>query len=261
MKKILKKFSLIDYIIIILVICAVVFAFIHITTDDSSDLQKTAFDASTINKIPDTYSNYYKDGYIVKSSVEGFNASTGEEMSLNGTVRWIFNNGGSDVGLLIDCGNATYLAGLYKNVPNADIYINTISLESDGSKYDNLVEFTIKPEKIASLHDLTAKIPDGTDFEMSTAISMDSLDAVKVQEITNVLNDHGKRTSVTPSGTDMESQLILAKSSANEINDADSVLGNINAVTGDITLRVYDCTDSQMKSIQKNFEVTNTRNF
>ena len=36
MKDILKKFSLVDYIIIILVICAVVFAFIHITSDDSS---------------------------------------------------------------------------------------------------------------------------------------------------------------------------------------------------------------------------------
>ena len=57
------KFTLIDYLIIILVICAVIFAFIHITTDDSSDIKKTAFDASTMNKLPETYLNYYKDGY------------------------------------------------------------------------------------------------------------------------------------------------------------------------------------------------------
>ena len=144
------KFTLVDYIIIILVICAVIFAFIHITTDNSSDLQKTAFDASTINKIPDTYSNYYKDGYIIKSTVEGFNSSNGEEVTINGTVKWIDDNGGSDVKLLIDSGNKTYLVGLYKNVPNADIYIDTLSLETDGSKYDNLVEFKINPMKITS---------------------------------------------------------------------------------------------------------------
>ena len=67
------KFTIIDYIIIILVICAIVFAFIHITTDDSSDLQKTAFDESTISKIPDTYLKYYKDGLIVNATLEGYN--------------------------------------------------------------------------------------------------------------------------------------------------------------------------------------------
>ena len=117
MKKILKKFSLVDYIIIILVICAVIFAFIHITSDDSSDIQKTAFDASTVNKISETYFNYYKDGNIVKSSVNGFNSTTGEEVSVNGTVKWIGDNGGSDVKLLIETENETYLVGLYKNIP------------------------------------------------------------------------------------------------------------------------------------------------
>ena len=37
------KFTLIDYLIIILVICAIAFAFIHITTDDSSNIKKTAW--------------------------------------------------------------------------------------------------------------------------------------------------------------------------------------------------------------------------
>ena len=83
------KFTLIDYLIIILVICAVIFAFIHITTDDSSDIKKTAFDASTMNKLPETYLNYYKDGYIVKSNVKGSNSTNGEKVSLNGTVKWV----------------------------------------------------------------------------------------------------------------------------------------------------------------------------
>ena len=116
-----EKFTLIDYLIIILVICAIAFAFIHIATDDSSNIQKTAFDASTINKIPDTYSNYYKDGYIVKAVVEGFNATIGEEATVNGTLKWIGDNGGSDVKLLIEDENTSHLAGLYKSVPEADI--------------------------------------------------------------------------------------------------------------------------------------------
>lgn len=73
------KFTLIDYIIIILVICAVIFAFIHITSDDTSTIQKTAFDSSTANKIIDTYSNYYKDGYIIKATLNGFNSTNGKK--------------------------------------------------------------------------------------------------------------------------------------------------------------------------------------
>ena len=126
------KFTIIDYIIIILVICAVAFAFIHITTDDSSDLQKTAFDESTVNKIPDTYLKYYKDGFIVKSTVDGFNSTNGERVTLTGDVIWQDTDGGSDVQLLIDTGNGTFLTSLYRYNPNADIYIDHISLESNG---------------------------------------------------------------------------------------------------------------------------------
>ena len=104
------KFTLIDYIIIILVICAVIFAFIHITSDDSSDLKKTAFDESTVNKIPDTYLKYYKDGFIVKATVEGYNSTDGNRTTLNGTVIWEEDNGGNGVRLLIDSNNQTYFA-------------------------------------------------------------------------------------------------------------------------------------------------------
>ena len=144
------RFTLIDYIIIILVICAVIFAFIHITTDDSSDLQKTAFDESTVNKIPDTYLKYYKDGFVVKATVEGFNSTTGNRTTLNGTVIWEDNNGGNDVKLLIKSNDKTYLVGLYRTVPNADIYIDHISLESNGEKYKNSCEIKVKPEKIVA---------------------------------------------------------------------------------------------------------------
>lgn len=255
----MKKFTIIDYVIIILIICAIVFAFIHITTDDSSKIQKTAFDASTINKISDTYSNYYKDGYIVKSTVKGYNSSNGEEVTINGVVRWIGDNSGTDVKVLIETENDTYMTGLYKSVPNADIYIDTISLESDGSKYKNLVEFTIKPEKITSLNDLNKNLPENS--EISTIISLNDIDAIKIQEITNKINSDNKRLDIKTANTDLENQLILEKASIQNIKDADSILGNIDGITDEITIRVYDCSDSQLNAIKNNYDVENIRNF
>lgn len=252
-----KKFTIIDYVIIILVICAVVFAFIHITSDDSSKIQKTAFDASTVNKILDTYSNYYKDGNIVKATVEGFNASTGEETSINGTVKWVKSNGGNDVKLLIDSNNDTYLAGLYQNTPNADIYIDKISLESDGSKYSNLVEVTAKPKEIASFNDLINNLSG--DYEISTTISVESIDVMKMQELTNQINEHGKRASIKI--PDSYNQIILEKSDKDNLNAANSILGDINGITNEITIRIYNCSDSQLNQIKDSYEVTNIRNF
>ena len=252
-----KKFTIIDYLIIILVICAVVFAFIHITSDDSSKIQKTAFDSSTVNKIYDTYSNYYKDGYIVKTTVNGFNATNGEELTLNGTVKWVSNTGGNNVKILVESNNETYLTGLYQNVPNADIYIDKISLESDGSKYDKLVEVKANPKEIASLSDLTDNLSGN--YEISTKISADSIDAIKILEINNELDDHGKRISIRPG--DVDNQIVIDKSDAANINAANSILGNINALTGDITIRIYNCSDSQLNQIKDSYEVTNIRNF
>ena len=256
----MKKFTIIDYLIIALVICAIAFAFIHIASDDSSKITKTAFDASTINKIPITYSDYYKDGYIVKTTVDGYNSSTGEEVTLNGTVKWIGDDDSKNVKVLIDTGNATYLAGLYKDVANADIYINTISLESDGSKYENLVEFTVKPKKITSLNDLCNNLTD-CDCEISTVISIDSLDATKLQEIRNKINSQDKRISIKTMESSPNNQIELEKATIGNINDASPILGNINGITDQITIRVYNCSDSQMEQIKNNYDVANIRNF
>ena len=252
------KFTLIDYIIIALVICAIAFAFIHITTDDSSDLQKTAFDESTLNKIPDTYSKYYKDGYIVNAVVEGFNSTNGNQTTLNGTVVWVDDNSGNGVKLLIQSNNETYLTGLYKSVPNADIYIDKIILESNGDKYKNLCEIKVKPQEIASLKDLTSKIPDDTNYELTTVMSLDPISSKDLQKITNNLSSHDKRESIK--GNEFN-QLIIKKATKSNLNDADSILGNINGISDDITIRIYDCTDQQINEISKNFEVTNIRNF
>lgn len=253
------KFTLIDYIIIILVICAVIFAFVHITTDDSSDLQKTAFDESTVNKIPDTYLKYYKDGYIVKATVEGFNSTDGNKTTLNGTVVWVNDNGGNNVRLLINSDDKNYLVGLYRTVPEADVYIDHISLESNGEKYLNLCEIRVKSEEITSLKELTDKIPNNTDYELTTILSVDSVSAKDMQKISNKISDHSKRESIKTS--DYDNELEIKKATEENLKDADSVLGNINAVSDEITIRIYDSTDSQINEISKNFDVINIRKF
>jgi len=252
------KFTLIDYLIIILVICAVIFAFIHITTDDSSNIQKTAFDASTLSKLPETYLNYYKDGYIVKASVDGFNSTNGEKTTLNGTVKWV--DEGSSVKVLIESGNETYLTGLYKNVQNADIYIDTISIETDGSVYDNLTEFKIKPQNITSLNDLRKNLTN-SNYEISTTISVDSISSEKIQEIENILYLHSKRIAIKTLATEIDYQLVISKADKQTLDDGNSVLGNINGITDPISIRVYNCSDSDIENIKNNYEVINIRTF
>lgn len=256
-----KKFSLVDYIIIILVICAVIFAFVHITSDDSAKTQKTAFDTSTINKIPDTYSSNYLAGNIMKMTVNGYNATNGEEVTLNGTLIWLDDNGGTNVKLLMDSNNQTYLVGLYKSVPEADIYIKTLSIETNGTKYNNLVEFTLNPKNITSLNDLVNKIPENANYEISTEITTDSIDSTKLQEINNIINGKDKRTSIKCGDPGTNTIIKLSKSTKDNVKDADSVLGNVNGITDDITIRVYDCNDNQLNAIKNNYQVTNIRNF
>ena len=132
-KGILNKLTIVDYIIIIAVICAVVFAFIHITTDDSNDTKNSSYDSSTMNKIVENYLKLYLEGNVVETTVSGYNASTGESVELHGNISWIDDDKGSNVKVLINSNGKEYLAGLYKDIPNADIYIDSIYLETNGN--------------------------------------------------------------------------------------------------------------------------------
>lgn len=242
----MKKFTIIDYIIIILVICAVIFAFIHITTDDSSDLKKTAFDESTVNKIPDTYLKYYKEGNIVNATLEGFNSTNNESLTLSGTVIWEDDNGGGDVLLLIESEGKTYTAGLYRYQPNADIYIDNIILESNGEKYQNLTEIKVKAKEISTLNDLISDIPNDTDFEITTKVADDSITPTQIQKMTNKLAEKG-RMSIKSDNGEMDSRIIITRATKENINDVNSILGNINGISDEITIRIYDSTDNQIK--------------
>ena len=261
-KGILSKLTIIDYIIIIAVICAIVFAFIHITTDDSDDTTtSSSYDSSTMNKIVENYLKLYREGNIVETSVSGHNASTGQPVELHGNISWIDDDKGSNVKVLINSNGHEYLAGLYKDIPNADIYIDTISLETNGKKFNNLTEVTISPENITSLNGLISGINNNTNYEITTSISIDELSTIKYQDLTNNLYSHDKRISLKGSNTGLYNQLSLTRATGEEINLADGILGNFDGTTGQITLRIYDCTGEDLKTIENNYNVTNIKTF
>ena len=105
---------------------------------------------------------------------------------------------------------------------------------------------------------MTSKIPDDANYELTTVMSLDPISSKDLQKITNNLSSHDKRESIK--GNEFN-QLIIKKATKSNLNDADSILGNVNAISDDITIRIYDCTDQQINEISKNFEVTNIRNF
>ena len=255
------KFTLVDWIIVILLICAVAFAFVHITSDDSSSVEKTAFEGSTLNKISEKYLSYYKDGLIVTSTVNGFNSTSGEEVSQRGTIIWEDDDGGSDVKILLKTENGTYMLGTYKNTPNADIYIDTLSLEVDGKKYSNLTEVVLKGRNITSLNDLVSNIPNNTDFEITTRLTIDSLDYNKAQEISNIIDSNDKRFAIKTTNQENEKQLVIVRANNNTIGYGDSVLGDFNGISDEITIRIYNCSDSQLNAIKNNSDVLKIRKF
>ena len=260
-KGILNKLTIVDYIIIIAVICAVVFAFIHITTDDSNDTKTSSYDSSTMNKIVENYLKLYLEGNVVETTVSGYNASTGKAVELHGNISWIDDDKGSNVKVLINSNGKEYLAGLYKDIPNADIYIDTISLESDGNKFNNLTEVTINPENITSLSDLISGIDNNTDYEITTTVSVDELSTIDYQDLSNNLYSHDKRISLKGSNTGLYNQLIITRATSEEINLADNILGNFDGKTSPITIRIYDCSEQDLKTIENNYNVTNIKTF
>lgn len=254
-----KRFTLVDYAIIILVICAVVFAFIHITSDDESASEKTSYDSSTLNKIVEKYLTYYRQGFIVDTTIHGFNSSDGKPVTLTGNIQWIDDDRGSNVKALVNCNGTNYIAGLYNHVPNADIYINSMTLEMNGDKYSNLTEMKINPKNITSIRDLVSGIPENLSYEITTTVTADSIETTTFQQITNILFQNSERISVKATGYD--NQLNLVRATNSEISQIDPLIGDINGITSEITLRIYNCSDSDINAIKNTYDVSNIQKF
>ncbi len=250
------KLTIIDILIIICIVYAIGFAVYHMTADNDNG-SAVNFDSSTSNKITENYLNLYKNGYIIKSQIVGTNASSGEKVSINGTVLWIGDEKGSNVKVLVENQGQKYLVGLYKDVPEADIYFDQISLETTGEKYKNIKEVKISPKSINSLNDLVSGINEKTNYEITTDIAMSKIDTITYQQLINNLNKiKDPRIIITENPIQL---LKIIRADSQTINSADSVLGNIDGQTNDITIRIYNCSDNDLKTIKENYDVINVK--
>lgn len=255
------KFTLIDYAIIILVICAVVFAFVHITSHDEATSESTSYDSSTLNKIVEKYLTYYRQGYIVNTTVHGHDANTGEEVTLAGNILWMDDDRGSNVKALVSSNGSQYLVGLYNHVPNADVYIDSMTLEMNGGKYTNLTEIKANPKNISSINDLISDIGNDTDYELTTTITVDSFESNEIQKAINTLFQNDGRISVKASNTGLTDQINIVRGTGTELSQISDIIGDFNGITSKITIRVYNCSDDDINSIKSNFDVVNIQKF
>ena len=253
--KLLNKLTIIDMLIIICVIGAIGFAVFHMVDDDSSKASSTSFDLSTKNKIFETYLNEYQEGKKVSSTIAGTRSSTGEKVDMHADVLWLGECNDESVCILLDENGKKTLAGFGKDMPTADIYIDQVSLETNGDTYAKITDLQLDPIEIKSLNDLISKIPKGTDYEISTTLALDDLDNVKCQKLLNALNKN-KRPSITlDNGNKL---LVINRADKNDLDIANHILGNFNGQTSQIELRIYNSTPDDLNGIEKEFNVLST---
>ena len=256
-----KRFTLVDYAIIILVICAIVFAFIHVTSNDDTVNEKTSYDSSTLNKIAEKYLTYYRQGYIVNTTVHGYNSTDGKPVTLSGNIKWLDDDRGSNVKALVNSNGSDFIVGLYNHVPNADVYINSMTLEINGEKYKNLTEIKVNPKNITSINDLISGISNDTDYEITTIVTTDSVESMKIQEISNILFQKDGRISIKGSNSGLTNQIIIVRATGSELSGVNNILSNFNGISNEITIRIYNCSDNDIDHIKNNYNVTNIQKF
>lgn len=256
-----KRFTLVDYAIIILVICAIVFAFIHVTSNDDTVNEKTSYDSSTLNKIAEKYLTYYRQGYIVNTTVHGYNSTDGKPVTISGNIKWLDDDRGSNVKALVNSNGSDFIVGLYNHVPNADVYINSMTLEINGEKYKNLTEIKVNPKNITSINDLISGISNDTDYEITTIVTTDSVESMKIQEISNILFQKDGRISIKGSNSGLTNQIFLVRATGSELSEVNNILSNFNGISNEITIRIYNCSDNDIDHIKNNYNVTNIQKF
>jgi len=255
-KNILKRFTIIDILIILCVIGAVIFAFAHIGGSEDSN-QSISFDSSTLNKLHEKYLSFYREGNIVNSHVGGYNSSSGEYEELYGVVKWVDIDAKGYPQVLLDVDGYDVLAALYKDNYNPDIYIEYITLETDGSVYKNLTEVQISPMSISNLDEINNKMHNQTNYTVDTNIAIETKDSQVFQELANELYSNGKKRSVRTFNENVQNQISLIMASNNELNIASKILGSINGRTDIITIRVYNSTPEDIANIENSFDVLN----
>lgn len=251
--KFLNKLTIIDILIIICIIGAVGFAIFHMADDDSSNASATSFDISTKNKIIENYLNYYQSGNQVSGTIVGTEADTGEKVKITGNVLWLGEIDKEMPNILIDNDGEKFLAGFYKDSTNVDVYIDQLSLKTNGDKYSNVTDIEASPKKIKGFNDLISKMPNETEYEISAKLAIDNLDSIKYQQLFNALNKNKKPCMVLKEG---EGNILeINRANKEDLEIANSVLNEFDGQTSEIQIRIYNSTNDDTRIIESNFNV------
>uniref|UniRef100_UPI0025E9DEE5 hypothetical protein n=1 Tax=uncultured Methanobrevibacter sp. TaxID=253161 RepID=UPI0025E9DEE5 len=252
----LKKLNWIDILIIIAIILVVIVAIFHISPN-SNDSESISFDTSTIDKITAKYLEYYNEGEIVKTSIEGINVSSGNKTVIDGNIIWSDENSNDkNIKMLIDSNGEKVLVGTYKNSPNVDVYIEQMKMSVDGKKYDNITEIKISPISISSFNDLIKGLDKYDNIEISTTIASDEIDSTDYQKIDNELYNKTKRPSIKASNIN---QIVITKAKVEDIKIGNKNCPSLNGESDYIRLRIYNCSDKELNDIKSNYNIINIK--
>lgn len=254
LRSIISQFTIIDIVILVFIIGALLFSIYTIVSNDVGDVETYIFDSLTIKDLPDKYSTLYHKGEIVKAEIKGYNQE-GKDISANGTVIWVdvYNGGNTKVEILPDNSNRSIMVAY--DADNADIYIKEIILKGTGIKYKNVVDIRIKHQNVSTLENLVSEIPNGTNYTISTRISVNNVSNNVFQNLSNIMCDDLNRESIRPTFKNSYLQLALVMADDSDIRLASKILGNINGESDTINIRIYNANQECIKSIEDNYDV------
>ncbi|OWT32725.1 hypothetical protein BGI41_06180 [Methanobrevibacter sp. 87.7] len=252
----LNKLTIIDYIIIIVIILVACIAILHISPG-SNESDSSSYDASTFDKVTQKYLSFYSEGEIVKTTIKGVNASSGEEVTVHGTILWCDNSyDNKNMRVLVNDNGKKILGGTYDNNPDGDIYINQMTLEVDGSKVKNITEIKINPISITSFNELNKGLENYTNYEISTKISINDLNIVSYQNIENQEFNITKKPCMTIFNN---KQLKIVRANNEDLKIADQNYKSFEGKTSPITIRIYNCTNEELNIIKSNYNIINIK--
>lgn len=253
----LKKANWIDLLVIIGIALVVIMGVYHVSPY-SEETESEAYDVATIDKVTPKYLDFYNRGEVVKTHIAGTNVSNGNTVVLDGVITWSDENPNDKyIQMLVNGEKGKVLIGSYKSTPNADVYINQMTMSIDGQQYSNVTEVKLAPIAIESFNDLCKGIDKYDNIEITTTISCQEADSLSFQRMYNEFLKTTKRTSVKYSYQDQA--ITVTKAKIEDLKIANQNCPSINGQSDYITIRIYNCTNQELNDIKNNYNVIHTK--
>lgn len=220
-----KRFNIIDVGIIVFILLVGILAF----TRTSTEVQSFTFDAQDFGRIVRKYSELDQDGFVVNARVIGFDARTGEDITVDGMVTW-----SSSAMLVIQSeGRNISVGGPAARLEDVNATIVILEAVNETA----VKNITLAPMRISSLEQL---IPQeaGNNFKLHTQISVAETEPLKLQEVINALRSKLRYVSVYP--LSVKNTINIEGAGREDLQIAADILGEIDGLSGIVTVRVYN---------------------